>query len=87
MQSTKIIAESLGYLNKVPDAPSVSEVAVENISNQEHRESEAEAFAQEEAYAQASEDDETFGGQAAVTAVSDSPTPTAVPDRPTPETT
>ena len=95
MQATKIIAESLGYLNKVPDAPRESEVQFENTANSGLRESAAEALGNSglresaaealansglresaaEALAQISDDDETFGGQAEVTAVPDSPAP------------
>ena len=61
MQSTKIIAESLAYLNKVPDAPGLSELHVEDISNEEHGESAPESFAQHD------EDHGTFGGEAQAT--------------------
>jgi hypothetical protein len=58
MQSTKIITESLAYLNKVPDAPSMGEPQVEDNSNEEDRESGSEELAQH------GEDHEALGGQA-----------------------
>ena len=57
MQSTKIITESLAYLNKVPDAPSMGEPHVEDNSNEEDRESGSEELAQH------GEDHEALGGQ------------------------
>jgi hypothetical protein len=63
MQSTKIITDSLSYLNKVPGAPRMSEFHLEDISNEAHRDSGAEAFARH------SENQGTLDGQAEVTAV------------------
>ncbi len=68
MQSTKIITESLAHWNKVPDAPSMTEFHVEDISKGEDRESGSEAFAQH------SEERGTFVRQAEVTEVPGSPT-------------
>jgi hypothetical protein len=68
VQSTKIITESLSHVNKVPDAPRLAERHVEDISNEEHNDSEADAFAQP------SEGIDTLSGQAGVTA-SGSPAP------------
>ena len=58
MQSTKIITESLAYLSKVADAPSMGEPEVEDNSNQEDRASGSEELAQH------GDDHEAFGGQA-----------------------
>ena len=62
MQSTKIITESLAYLSKVADAPSMGEPQVgplvEDNSNEEDRESGSEELAQHGG------DHEVFGGQA-----------------------
>ena len=63
MQSTKIITESLAYLNRVPDAPSMGEpqmgeLQVEENSNEEDRESGSKELAQH------GEDHEALGGQA-----------------------
>lgn len=62
MQSTKIITESLAYLSKVADAPSIGEPQVEphveENSNEKDRESGSEELAQH------GEDHEAIGGQA-----------------------
>ena len=46
MQSTKIITQRLSSLKKVPDTSVMSELHVEDISNEEHRASEDEVFTQ-----------------------------------------
>jgi hypothetical protein len=46
VQSTKTITERLSCLKKVPDASVMSELHVEDISNEEHRASAAEALTQ-----------------------------------------
>ena len=63
MQSTKIITESLAYLNKGPDAPSMGEPQmgepqVEDNSNADDRASGSAELAQH------GEDHEAYGGQA-----------------------
>jgi hypothetical protein len=63
MQTTKIITESLAHWNKVPDAPSMTELR----SNEDRKSGSSEALAQP------SEDHGTFGGQAEVTEVLGSP--------------
>jgi hypothetical protein len=59
MQSTKIITESLAYWNKIPDAPSITEL----------RPNEDRKSGSSEAHTQSSEDHGTFGGRAEVTEV------------------
>src|SRR5262249_44152775 len=44
VQSTQIITQRLASLMKIPDASVMSELHVEDISNEEHRASEAEVF-------------------------------------------
>jgi hypothetical protein len=63
MQSTKIIAESLAYWNKVPDSPNMTEFH----SNEDRKSGSSEPFAQH------SEDHGTFGGQVEATEVPGSP--------------
>src|SRR5262245_38365274 len=46
VQSTQIITQRLSSLKKVSDASVMSELHVEDISNEEHRASEAEVFTQ-----------------------------------------
>ena len=46
VQSTQIITQRLSSLKKVPNASVMSELHVEDISNEEHRASEAEVFTQ-----------------------------------------
>jgi hypothetical protein len=63
MQSTKIITESLAHWNRVPDAPSMTELH----SNEDRKSGSSEPFGQY------SEDHGTFGGQAEATQVPGSP--------------
>jgi hypothetical protein len=60
VQSTKTITERLSNLKQFLDARAISEVRDEGISNENGRESEAEAFTQQS--------DRTFGDQAEPTA-------------------
>jgi hypothetical protein len=46
VESTQIITQRLSSLKKVPDASVMSELHVEDVSNEKHRASEAEAFTQ-----------------------------------------
>jgi hypothetical protein len=67
MQSTKIITESLKYWNKIPDAPGISELHVDNTFKTKHHRSGAEALTQH------SDDNGTIRSQAEAAAVHDSP--------------
>jgi hypothetical protein len=68
IQSTKIVTERLANFNKVSEVSPVTESQVENISNEEGRESGFEEFAER------SGDQEAIFGQAEAKEIPDSPT-------------
>jgi len=73
MQSTKIISESLAYLNGVPDAPGISEHQVDEMSADESREN-ATARSQHEMDERDGADNEAPDKEAAAGEVSVGPT-------------